>query len=424
MAVSTFGNGVTVKTGSETLAAFLFPERLVTGRTTTEVTNGPNKVMEATENIEHYRTTAQLYMASCVSNLKFTISKTHPPMRTTSAGDDLIRFKTVARDMARIAEGMRMAAPLLAYMGHAAKSLKRTKSATFKWAPRAVEVALIHLGKLTNEFEHEHARFEDAVRSYADLASTGIQTVNELKTRFVNAYKKVRLFRKSYDSGITGFLIHISSLLKTAPLSRVTKSMFDSLQESVDVALTSDSFYPKSSTLIGLFARESQLSKWMQGMAVYTTLSARTHTNALLGCATAAVPYRDLPMSIRNKTYTEHIRTAALFDTVGGFIGPDSNVANFFCFLPTAKDVLQDGVAEPCHRKNTTLFGGKYRFVKNGDGKDDENYKKGEDVGGKRNRYNNVFGALTAEEEERNRLEEEEGIYQDEELDDHEDGNY
>jgi hypothetical protein len=357
--------------GARTLARFMFSHEFVPGRIKRDISN-EMQALNTVNNKIPYFDTSELYMASSVSNFKYMISKVKPLTRQIDEDEQFRRFQRAARHMAQIADGIRTAKPLITYMNHASTILKRKKATVYRFAPAAIEIVMSRLGGVINDFENEHSRLEDAARSYADMASFGARNIDEFKDRFFGAYRKVQLFRKKYNVGITGFLVHIAAMFKGASTSGDTKGMIDSLYNSIDLMLTSDAFFPALSTMSNMFANDTAFAQWMGGINVYTSFAARTHTNALLGCATAAVPYRNVPSQIEMYEWAANIRTAILFDTVGGFIGPGGEIAKFFCFLPTAADLFDDGVEERCHRVGLkSLSGGKFKFVKKR-GDDDE----------------------------------------------------
>ena len=95
----------------------------------------------------------------------------------------------------------------------------------------------------------------------------------------------------------------------------------------------------------------------MTNFGPYSVLSSRVHMNAVLGCATAAAPFRNLPEQHNDVRYMRKIRNAISFDTFGGFFSGNGELAKFYCFLPASQDVLEasDSLSisvdeEVCHK--------------------------------------------------------------------------
>jgi hypothetical protein len=259
--------------------------------------------------------------------------------------------------MAKIAEGLRMAFPLFQYMYAAAEILKRKNVTSYRFLPGIMLSSLKHIKALSQEVQRNHATFEDAVRSYADMASTGVKDVSDLHDRFVGAYKSVRKFRLTYDVGFNGILVYMTAKFNGKSSNERLKVLFENLFTSLELVMKSESFVRKTSTLASMFSDNSKIAEWMTNFGPYSVLSSRVHMNAVLGCATAAAPFRNLPEQHNDVLHMRKIRNAISFDTFGGFFSGNGELAKFYCFLPASQDVLEASEAldisvdeEVCHK--------------------------------------------------------------------------
>ena len=359
---STFKEG-----GAMILAKFLYPLEFTQGRInpvdSMANADSDTKTTVAYEK-EKWELVSQLYMSCATSNLKAVTLETQPPipsgsqeyeafnMTTADKEDDPFkritadkeydRFKRITVDMAKIAEGLRKSSGLFQHMKKAAKSLRNGGKSHHQNAPDIINKVLEDLEKLSDDFAHNHATFEDGLRSYADLASARVTNLADLKKRFVEAYKSVRKFKQTYDLGCNGMLVYMVNLFKDLTINTRLKRMLIEIITSINVAMESDEFNRPSRTLNYMFNADSKIATWMGKFEVYAIMSSRVHTNAVLGCATAAAPFRDLPNNINQ--HTKIIRDAIAFDTFGGFVNENGVQANFYCYLPTSADVVKEGL--------------------------------------------------------------------------------
>jgi hypothetical protein len=343
-----------------TLATYLYPGEFVMGRRRDNHQNMDDgdevEPLMVAFNPDAYRRVSELYMACSTSNLKAVVLQTTPPVPTE---DNLTyaRFKRIATDMAKIAEGVRMAFPLFQHMYAAAELLKRKNVTSYRFLPGIMLSSLKHIKALSQEVQHNHATFEDSVRSYADMASTGVKGVSDLQDRFVDAYRSVRKFRRTYDVGFNGIIVYMTAKFNGKSSNEKLKALLGSLFTSLELIMKSESFVRKASTLASMFSDNSKIAKWMTNFGPYSVLSSRVHMNAVLGCATAAAPFRNLPEQHNDVQYMRRIRNAISFDTFGGFFSGNGELAKFYCFLPASQDVLEanDSLSisvndEVCHK--------------------------------------------------------------------------
>ena len=327
-----------------TLATYLYPNEFVMGRRIDNHQNmdGGDKVepLLVASNPDAYRRVSELYMACSTSNLKAVVLQTTPPV-PTEANLTYARFKRIATDMANIAEGVRMAFPLFQHMYAAAELLKRKNVTSYRFLPGIMLSSLKHIKALSQEVQHNHATFEDSVRSYADMASTGVKGISDLQDRFVDAYRSVRKFRRTYDAGFNGIIVYMTAKFNGKSSNEKLKALLGRLFTSLELIMKSESFVRKASTLASMFSDNSKIAKWMTNFGTYSVLSSRVHMNAVLGCATAAAPFRNLPEQHNDVRYMRRIRNAISFDTFGGFFSVNGELANFYCFLPASQDVLE-----------------------------------------------------------------------------------
>ena len=352
-----------------TLATYLYPDEFVMGRRRDRHQNIDEEPLMVAFNPYAYTRVSELYMACSTSNLKAVVLQTTPPV-PTEADRTYARFKRIATDMAKIAEGLRMAFPLFQYMYAAAELLKRKNATSYRFLPGIMLSSLKHIKALSQEVQHNHATFEDAVRSYADMASTGVKGVSDLRDRFVGAYRSVRKFRLTYDVGFNGIIVYMTAKFNGKSSNEKLKALLGSLFTSLELVMNSESFVRKTSTLTSMFSDNSKIAEWMTNFGPYSVLSSRVHMNAVLGCATAAAPFRNLPEQHNDVRYMRKIRNAISFDTFGGFFSGNGELAKFYCFLPASQDVLEasDSLSisvdeEVCHKDQVIVTSSDDRLV-------------------------------------------------------------
>lgn len=365
-----------------TLATYLYPDEFFMGRRRDRHQNidEEGRRRDRHKNIDEeplmvafnpyaYTRVSELYMACSTSNLKAVVLQTTPPV-PTEADRTYARFKRIATDMAKIAEGLRMAFPLFQYMYAAAELLKRKNATSYRFLPGIMLSSLKHIKALSQEVRHNHATFEDAVRSYADMASTGVKGVSDLRDRFVGAYRSVRKFRLTYDVGFNGIIVYMTAKFNGKSSNEKLKALLGSLFTSLELVMNSEYFVRKTSTLTSMFSDNSKIAEWMTNFGPYSVLSSRVHMNAVLGCATAAAPFRNLPEQHNDVRYMRKIRNAISFDTFGGFFSGNGELAKFYCFLPASQDVLEasDSLSisvdeEVCHKDQVIVTSSDDRLV-------------------------------------------------------------
>lgn len=336
---------------SRLVAENLFPKAFELGRNSQEIVNGVDKaiVADAKARIE-YRKVASLYMATTVTNLKAMQFDIRP---TQGAGSLMLR--QIMSEMASIAEGIRSARPFLRYMTSASKVLARMRRG-YVTRYRHSETATLTLASKTQpmleEFAYNHAKFEDGVRSYADMASIGVSDVESLKRRFLDAYDTVRAFRRDYDRGAHGLLVYLTNeFFQSAAIGRLGKeasTLVQTLFASMERMMTSDVFLATRRQIEAQLSLETSLKSMFPNIDAYTVLAARMHVNGMLGCVTSAAPFRDVPSQKNNPSYRRSIRESKGFDSMEGYIDGYGRIVKFHCILPTAEDVFERGIPEEC----------------------------------------------------------------------------
>jgi hypothetical protein len=356
----------------------LFPKAFEVGRNSQAIINGVNRAMVADAKARgEYRKMASLYMATTVTNLKaMQFDMTRP-----TQGDRSVMLRQIMSEMASIAEGIRYARPFLRYMTSASNVLARMKrgyATKYRHAQVATMVLASQTQPMLEEFASNHAKFEDGVRSYADMASIGISDVELLKRRFLDAYDTVRAFRRGYDRGAHGLLVYLTNEFfqsaATGTLGDETSTLVKTLFASMERMMTSETFLATRGQIEAQLSLETTLQSMFPDIAAYTVLAARMHVNAMLGCVTSAAPFRDVPTQKNDPSYQRSIRESKGFDSMDGYIDEYGRIVNFHCMLPTAEDVFEQGIPEDCRnivesaaqadRKESSSSGDQYRSQK------------------------------------------------------------
>lgn len=332
------------------VAKYLFPKEFELGRNHRDITNGQTKFIADANTLAVYRQVAALYMATTVTNLKSMQFDILPAQRTTSP-----MLRNIMTEMAMIAEGIRNARQFLRCMQGASGVLPRMKhgyATKYRHAKTATLILASKTQPILEDFAENHAKFEDAIRSYADMASIGVTSLESLKRRFLNAYEAVRAFRRGYDRGVYGLLVYLAAeFVQTAAkgtLRQETSALVRSLFGSIERMMTSNAFLLNRANLETSLNLDMELSTMFPNIEVYTALAARMHVNGMLACVTSAAPFRDVPTQINDHLYQRSIRESMGFDSMNGYIDKYGRIGKFHCLLPTAEDVFTRGIEETC----------------------------------------------------------------------------
>ena len=315
------------------VAKALFPSEFAMARTKDTVENANPFFVASRTQMAQFEEQASFYKYATVSNTKAIQAVFRPdPLRVAP------ELKNVLYEMALIAEGIHKANPLLRYMCYAATMLKR--SSKYRYVTTVVNILKREMLGVLKQFATEHAAFEDAVRSYADLASIGVSNIELLKKRFWAAYDAVRDIRRNFDRGKYGLLVYLVNECVQSPDSGnaqdESKEIAEGLFQAIEKIMTTTAFLDARPTL-----NLDTLLEAFPRVQSYTVLAARMHSNAMLACVTSAAPFRDVPRQTKRVEYRKALRGSLAFDTLDGFFH-DNRLANFHCLLPTAKDAFGD----------------------------------------------------------------------------------
>jgi hypothetical protein len=334
------------------VAENLFPKAFELGRNRQDIINGVTKATVAdVKALREYRKMATLYMATTVTNLKamqFDITRPTEDARP-------LMLRQIMSEMSSIAEGIRYARPFLRYMTSASKVLARMKrgyATRYRHAQNATIVLASQTQPTLEEFAANHAKFEDGVRSYADIVSIGVSDVESLKRRFLDAYDTVRAFRRDYDRGAHGLLVYLTNEFfqsaATGTLGKDTSTLVQTLFASMERMMTSSMFLANREQIEAQLDLETTLQSMFPNIDAYTVVAARMHVNGMLGCVTSAAPFRDVPSQKNDPSYQRSIRESKGFDSMDGYIDESGRIVKFHCMLPTAEDVFDRGEPEEC----------------------------------------------------------------------------
>lgn len=330
-----------LSTDSRMLAKYLFPLDFENGRRV-DHSNLPISVLSSQIYQNKSRDTAALYMTTAVSTLKrMNLFETAQRVDTEAYG----RLRRIMREMASIADGMNSARPFLKFLVQAAKALP----IRYKGAKNTTKLLSAQTRPMIDEFSANHAKFDDAMRSYADVASAGFLDIDQLKGRFLAAYQSIRKFKLEYDSGSHGMLVFIANELNCGTFRRQTSVIVKTFFAAIERLIVSEFFVSNVTELDAQLDLNTTFESVFPLLGNYTTLAARFHMNSALGCVTSASPFRDVQAQIKTSRHQKALRTSLGFDTLNGFIDEAGHIASFHCFLPTANDVFQDGIPENCH---------------------------------------------------------------------------
>jgi hypothetical protein len=363
---ATYDEGDRISNTTRVLAKFLFPSEFETGRMTSDIRNLEFKKTIAVTKVGQHQYDACLYMSTAIESLKAMANDVPPvSLRSGAASERTVeRFaelKAILREMARIADGIEQARPLLSYLKKASKILTRLRPRYATKYRASVEVTAVlqaSANAILNDFESNHAKLEDAVRSYADMSSSGTSNLASFKDRFLEAYGSVRSFRKRYDQGVRGLLAYLANELQQSltgqASQKTTRPLATALFTAIELMMTSERFVRNVPTLDAQLDLSATLRAMLPDMNTFTTYAARMHVNATVGCVTSAACFRDVPDIIKNHPdrayYTPMIRQSRGFDTLNGYLDEGRTLAKFHCFLPTADMIFTDGISEPCRR--------------------------------------------------------------------------
>ena len=324
------------------IGKFLFPAEFMTGRRSTDISNEYKSLVTTESTKTSYSLTSSLYMATAVSTLK-TLQRVKPA-KHPKYSTEYQEMRLIMREMASIADKMRSIGPFLRFVVTAAENLPYK----YKFVKRTLLMLQLQLQPLVDTFAQNHAKFDDAIRSYADFASCGFLNVETLEYRFLRAYESIRKFKQRYDIGSIGMLVYLGNEFNGGRFQRQTEAITTPFFEAIESLITSDRFIQPALTIQSQLNLRSTLQLIFVDLPAYTILSARFHLNSALGCVTAAAPFRSVPSQINNVAHRRAIRESMGFDTMNGFLTENGDPTLFHCFLPSASDIFTDGIEESC----------------------------------------------------------------------------
>lgn len=277
----------------------------------------------AVEEAPTYQKIANLFYTYAVSSVK-EVDRLNRPQPTELATSELSK---ILKEMASVASR-------LGYIKDfglmVSKASERKMERRYDKLKDVSQLVLQKASAIADDFISNHAEFEDAVRSYAELAAFKTTTVDEPKRRFMAAYESIQAFRSNYNKGILGVVVYLVEAMNNAVNQaygppKLVAEVVSNVQFGIKSVLTSELFSISSKEIEKIWT-DSGIDGWLEGFEEYLRLCKESLVSAGIGATIASAPFRDLAEASKSAKYADQIRCARMFDSFEGMAGGNRNL--------------------------------------------------------------------------------------------------